>query len=286
MSRQTRILTCRNTHKINLARKLGLVLGWLIQQALPEHVPAALRRARSSYFTDPDLQTTAELAARQALADLEARHAIEKLRLEEELRQAQEQAGTVRYGLLYGTGTQLVQAVAAVLDAAGLVTIDLDHDLGATRSADLLVSGGGPPRRLTEVKAASGAAPGNMASHLERHLGTWPQLRLGEPVTGGVLIVNHQHRLHPSERTEQVYSRPEFLAALRVTVLSTLDLFRWWRAENWTAIQTAVMGDAPDTAKLPQRQHSLDPAQPSQPAAMEATQQTQLTGIGQAKYQQ
>jgi hypothetical protein len=89
------------------------------------------------------------------------------------------------------------------------------------------------------------------------HLGTWPQLRPGEPVTGGVPIVNHQHRLHPSERTEQVYSRPEFLAALRVTVLSTLDLFRWWRAENWTAIQTAVMGDAPDTATTP-----AAPAQP------------------------
>ncbi len=67
------------------ATSWDLVLGWLIQQAQPEHVPAALRRARSPHFTD--------------------------------------------------------------------------HDLGATRSADLLVSGGGPPRRLTEVKAASGAAP-------------------------------------------------------------------------------------------------------------------------------
>jgi hypothetical protein len=221
------------------------VLGWLVQQALPEYVPGALRRARSPLFTDPDLQTTAELDAWRALGDLEARYAAEKLYLEEALREAQARAEDVRYGLLYGTGTELVRAVAAVLAAAGLSTVDLDEALGATSSADLLVSGGGQAR-LVEVKAASGAAPELMVSHLQRHLDTWPQLRPDEPVAGGVLVVNDQHRLHPSERTTQVYSRPEFVASLHVTVVSTLELFRWWRTEDWVAIRAAVIGGDAD----------------------------------------
>jgi hypothetical protein len=39
------------------------ILDWLIQRALPEYVPDALRRARSPHFADPDLQTTGERAA-------------------------------------------------------------------------------------------------------------------------------------------------------------------------------------------------------------------------------
>ncbi len=218
------------------------VLDWLVQRALPEYVPGALRRARSPHFADPDLQTADELAARQALDELDARYAEEKLRLEQALHDAEARAEPVRYGLLYGTGAELVRAVAQVLTAAGLRTVDLDEELGGTKSADLLVSTGGPPRRLVEVKAASGAAPELLVGHLERHLATWPQLRPGESVTGGVLVVNHQHRLHPSERTAHVYSRPEFVAALSVTVVSTVKLFHWWRAADWTAIRTTMLG--------------------------------------------
>jgi hypothetical protein len=221
------------------------VLGWLMQRALPEYVPGALRRARSPHFVDPDLQTTDELAARQALDELEARYAAEKLRLDQDLHEAQTHAQPVRYGLLYGTGSELVRAVAEVLTSAGLRTVDLDEELGATKSADLLVSGSGPPRRLVEVKAVGGAAQENLVDHLQRHLDTWPHLRPDEPVTGGVLVVNHQHKMHPSERATQVYSRPEFVAALRVTVVSTLELFHWWRTADWTAIRTAVLGADP-----------------------------------------
>jgi hypothetical protein len=223
------------------------VLGWLMQRALPEYVPGALRRARSPHFIDPDLQAADELAARQALDELEAHYAAEKLRLEQDLREAQTRAEPVRYGLLYGTGAQLVRAVAEVLTAAGLRTVDLDKELGATKSADLLVSGGAA-QRLVEVKAASGAAQEHLVSHLQRHLDTWPQLRPDEPVIGGVLVVNHQHKLHPSERAAHVYSRPEFIAALRVTVVSTLELFHWWRAGDWTAIRAAVLGADPRPA--------------------------------------
>ena len=218
------------------------VLGWLMQRALPEYVPGALRRARSPHFADPELLTAEEMAARQALDELETRYAAEKLRLEQDLREARTQAEPIRYGLLYGTGAQLVRAVAEVLTAAGLRTVDLDEELGGTKSADLVVSGGGPPQRLVEVKAASGAAQENLVGYLQRHLDTWPQLRPDQPVTGGVLVVNHQHKLHPSERAAHVYSRPEFVAALRVTVVSTMELFRWWRAADWTAIRATVLG--------------------------------------------
>ncbi|MDT5029378.1 MAG: hypothetical protein QOE61_5804 [Micromonosporaceae bacterium] len=143
----------------------------------------------------------------------------------------------------YGTGDELVDAVAAVLSAAGLHTVNLDEVLGGTASADLLVSAdGAPPRCLVEVKAAGGAAQEKLVGHLQRHLDTWPQLRPDMPVTGGVLVVNHQHKLHPSERPAQVYSRPEFVASLPVTVLSTVELFGWWRVGDWQAIRTAVLG--------------------------------------------
>jgi len=104
-----------------------------------------------------------------------------------------------------------------------------------------------------------------MVGHLERHLGTWPQLRPGTPVTAGVLVVNHQHRLHPSERTAHVYSRPEFVASLRVAVVSTLELFHWWRAENWAAIQDAILGTAPASAvtAATSAERAPDPATPT-----------------------
>jgi hypothetical protein len=236
------------------------VLGWLIHSALPAYAPAVLRGARSPHFVDPDLQTAEELTARQALAALEARYAEEKTHLEQELRGAEQRAESVRYGLLYGTSDELVDAVAAALTAAGLHTVDLDQDLGDTKSADLLVSAEGAGARLVEVKAAGGAAQEHLVGHLERHLDTWPQLRPGVPITGGVLVVNHQHKLHPSERSAQVYSRPEFVAALSVTVLSTLELFGWWRVGDWSAIRAAMLGTESTTAPAAGRSNS--PAAP------------------------
>lgn len=237
------------------------VLGWLVQRALPEYVPGALRRARSPFFVDPDLQSVGEQAARQALADLEERFADEKRQLDQALREAKEKAEPVRYGLLYGSGAELVDAVAQVLAEAGMRAVDLDEELGGTKSADLLVSGNGVPPRLVEVKGASGPAQEHLVGHLQRHLETWPQLRPDEPVSDGVLIVNHQHKLHPSERSARVYSRPEFVASLEslpVTVISTVELFNWWRTADWTAIRTAVLGDAAASAS------SVAPVKPQQ----------------------
>ncbi len=225
------------------------VLGWLIQQALPELNPAALRRVRSPRFNDPDLQSRDELTARQDLAELEERYADEKARLEHQLLTAREKAEPLRHGLLYEAGAPLVDAVRTVLTAAGLHVLDLDQELGATKSADLLVRpiAEATPRHLVEVKGVSGAAPENLVRDLQRHLDTWPQLRPQQSVAGGVLIVNHQHRLDPSERSREVYTRREFVDSLLVTVLSTRQLFDWWRVSDWAAIRAAVLGSSMTT---------------------------------------
>lgn len=221
------------------------VLDWLMQQALPEINPAALRRFRSPRFNDPDLQSRDELTARQDLTELEERYADEKTQLERRLLTAREKAEPLRNGLLYEAGAPLVAAVRTVLADAGLHIVDLDHELGATRSADLLVSltVDGTARHLVEVKGVGGPAKEDFVGDLQRHLDTWPELRPQQPVAGGVLIVNHQHKLDPSERSREVYARREFVNSLQVTVLSARQLFDWWREEDWAAIRAAILGD-------------------------------------------
>ncbi|MFJ9580787.1 hypothetical protein ACIRQF_30905 [Streptomyces sp. NPDC101191] len=115
------------------------------------------------------------------------------------------EAEPVRSGLLYGSGTELVAAVAVVLRAAGFTVTDLDEELG-TQSADPLAVLNGSTC-LVEVKAAAGAAGEKMVSQLRGHLETWSELRPNQLVTGAALIVNHQHRLDPAERTAEVYQR-------------------------------------------------------------------------------
>lgn len=216
-----------------------LVLDWLVTRALPEHVPGALRRARLSLASDPGLQSAREIAAREALQALEVEYERRRADLQAELAQATAKAEPLRAGLLHGTAGELVAAVAQVLQAAGCQVIDLDRELGRTVSADLLVSHEGESR-LVEVKSAAGNAGEQLVGALYRHLDTWPQLRPDLPVGGGVLVVNHQHRLDPAERDAQVYSRPEFVASLRVPVVGSRSLFDWWRRSDWEAIRAAV----------------------------------------------
>ena len=71
------------------------------------------------------------------------------------------------------------------------------------------------------ITPGPGNARENLVSSLVRHLQTWPQLRGDLPVAGGVLVVNHQHKLHPAERAEQVYARREFVETLPVPAVST-----------------------------------------------------------------
>jgi len=231
------------------------VLDWLVRQGLPAFVPGALRRARSPLAADPDLQTRAEAAARTALTALEATYNEQKARLNEQLKQAEAMAEPMRHALLYGTAGELADAVAGVLTAAGLDVVDLDHELG-TRSADLLVTGEGR-RLLVEVKSERGGAKESLVADLYRHLDTWPQLRPDQPVDGGVLVVNHEHKKDPRERSAAVYTRPEFVGSLTVAVLGSLQLFDWWRADDWSAIRRAMLtapgqaADVPDAAVRP-----------------------------------
>jgi hypothetical protein len=226
------------------------ILDWLARRALPQHVPGALRRSRSPLELDPQLQTPDEIAATQALEELKATFVEQQRELEGQLQQATTKAEPIRSGLLYGTGAELENAVAAVLDAAGTNVVKVDELLGDTTSADLLVSLAGK-RRLIEVKSASSRATETLVRQLETHLHTWPQLRPDEPVDGGVLIVNHQYRLPPNERSTAVYTRPEFVAALTTPVLSTRQLFDWWRESNWPAIREAVLGDTTGAEREP-----------------------------------
>jgi hypothetical protein len=82
-----------------------------------------------------------------------------------------------------------------------------------------------------------------------------------------VLVVNHQHAQHPAQRTPRVYSRPEFVATLRLLVVSTLELFYWWRDENWNAIRACILGTADGTAHAdaPAGAGSVPAAPPSAP---------------------
>jgi hypothetical protein len=233
------------------------VLDWLIHQAIPAYVPAAAQRHRSSSFVDTTLLTPTESRARQALADMESQYAEERARLDAELAEAQNMAEPVRNGLLYGTADTLVAAVATVLRAAGFDVVDLDEELGDTRSADLLATFG-DHRRLIEVKSEGRNASESLINALRRHLQTWPQLRPELPVGGGVLVVNHQLRLPPADRSPTVYSRPEFVATLAEPIISTRALFDWWRAEDWTAIQRVVLGA--DPAPSPPAQSLVAPS--------------------------
>ncbi|MDH6435944.1 hypothetical protein M2158_004484 [Streptomyces sp. SAI-144] len=218
------------------------VVDWTVQRAIPEHVPAALRRVRSAHDVDPALETPAETQARTALEELERRYLEDKSRLQGELERARQEAEPVRSGLLYSTSAELVASVAVVLRAAGFTVTDLDAELG-TQSADLLAVLDGSTC-LVEVKAAAGAAGEKMIAQLQGHLETWPALRLGQPVTCAALIVNHQHRLAPAERTGEVFQRRARLNTLPFPVLATGDLYQWWRAQDWSAVQAAVLGQA------------------------------------------
>ncbi len=150
----------------------------------------------------------------------------------------------MRDGLLYGTGDVLEELVGTLLEEAGFQITRLDAHLGDTTSADLLVEYAGV-RRLVEVKSSGGAAPEKLVSQLQRHLDTWPQLQPNQPVVGGTLIVNHQLKRDPHERSAEVYQRREFVDSLTVEVMGTRWLFDQWRAKDWEAIRAGIFGQLP-----------------------------------------
>ena len=152
------------------------VLDWLGQRAIPEFVPAAARRIHANLRDDPGLQTTSEVAARTALAELDEDYRVRRETLEQSLREAQAPADDLRGDLLFGSGAVLEGAVSRVLGDAGCSVISLDGLFGKTVSADLLVEYHGR-RRLVEVKSVAGNAAESLVSSAQKHLDTWPALR-------------------------------------------------------------------------------------------------------------
>lgn len=219
----------------------ALLLQWLLEQALPELAPDAMRRARRGLATDQALMTHRERSARTALTELGAEYAARRRELESELEKAETAASAVRDVLLYGTSTQLADAVRSVLEWAGVTVADLDDQLCGTKNADLLCSYGGRSR-LVEVKSASGNAPERAYEDLVRHLREWEKLPGSTPVEGGALVLSHQLRTVPHARSAKPYGRPEFLAAQTEPVVTTLDLFNAWREEDVDVIRRLLFG--------------------------------------------
>lgn len=226
-------------------------LDWLIHRCLPRHAPARLVELRRDLLPVPAEQLSVqETAANDRLAHLEQQYAADLAAARQAAQAARERADTVRDPLLHATGKHLEHAVAQALRDGGLQVEDLDQRLGATTSADLLVTGRGR-RVLVEVKSTGGPAPENLPDKLTKHLAAWPATAPDEPVDRGVLIVNHQTRTAPHARAPDVYTRPEFLAALAHTVLPTTRLLAWWLQDDWDAIRNAVLGPAGPTADGP-----------------------------------
>jgi hypothetical protein len=114
------------------------ILDWLTTQALPAFAPAILRQLRSPLLRDPELLTSGESEAQDALDALDNEYERRRAALQEQLDQARARADPIRDGLLYGTAKALERAVAGVLTDAGITLVDLDTALGDTSSADLL----------------------------------------------------------------------------------------------------------------------------------------------------
>lgn len=226
------------------------LLEWLASQAIPEFIPAAARRIHATLGDEPQLQTTTELSLRSALATLEHDYRTRHDDLAQQLADARHAADDVRQGMLFGSSAVLENAVSRVLTQAGCDVTPLDHLLTRTASADLLVTRGGH-RRLIEVKSASGRAGERLADDARRHLDTWPQLRPDIQVEGITLIANHQTNAHPLDRSAVVYSRPEFVQALTMPVITTLELFDAWRHSDFDAICNAIFPEASQSRAAP-----------------------------------
>ena len=149
--------------------------------------------------------------------------------------------------MLYGTGKQLVDAVRAVFESVGIAVVDLDESLGDSKNADLLCTYGGHSR-LVEVKSASGSAPERAYQDLVRHLREWPNLPRSVPIEGGALVISHELRTIPLERSPRPYNRPEFLAAQTEPIITALELFAAWREEDASAIRRLLLGPAVERA--------------------------------------
>lgn len=215
------------------------ILEWLVDQAVPEYVPSAARRVRGSLTGWPELQTAKEAFATHDLTQFEAEVERRGTELREALAVASREADEVRDPLLYGSDAVLVRAVSRVLSDAAIEVVDLDEEFGDSVSADLLVTYAGR-RMLVEIKSATGNPGERLVDDATRHLQTWPNLRPVVSVEGVVLVLNYQTKTHPLDRWQSPYQRREFLTSLAIPVVSSRQLFDWWRLGDFKALRDAL----------------------------------------------
>lgn len=237
-------------------------LRWLVQHCLTQHAPTGLRQVRRDLLPVPaKLRSIDEQQATAALESLRIEHATTLKQAEAAEQHARDTADTIRDALLHSTGTHLVDAVATVLRDAGLDVEDLDQRFGDTISADLLATHG-DYKTLIEVKSSNNAAGEDLAHRMTKHLNTWPNIAPDDPVSRGVLIVNHHIRQLPEARPDQVYTRPEFTNTLPFDVIATTTLLTWWLQQDWTAIKQAF-GKPASTGTTPANTTSTAPRTPA-----------------------
>lgn len=221
---------------------MAVTARWLLEQGLPSYAPKAMRSLRSQHAQpEPEFLSRAEREATAALAELDATYAAQRSRLEASASSARTAADVVRDSLLHGSSGVLVEAVATVFRDAGLRVVDLDVELESTSSADLLVEADDGQLVLVEVKASKGPASEDLMSKLAKHVQTWPEIRPNQTLALGLLVVNHEQRKAPAERTLEPFSRSEFLATMLYPALGSVLLLRWWLAEDWTSIRACLI---------------------------------------------
>jgi hypothetical protein len=186
--------------------------------------------------------THRERSVRTSLAELRAAYAARRRELESKLEEAETAASGVRDSLLFGTGKELPDTVRSVPECAEMTVADLDDQLDGTKNADLLCNYGGRSR-LVEVKSAGGNAPERAYQDLVRHLRELEKLPGTTPVEGGTLVLNHEIRTDPHARSPKPYGRPEFLAAQKEPVVTTMELFNAWREEDAGAVRRLLYGN-------------------------------------------
>jgi len=218
----------------------GNILDWIETQALPDLVPTALARARRAI--EEDLLTGDEREAHSRLEAFDQTVETERLGLLEEITSARDGADERRYQLLCGSGKELADAVSNVMQESGMVVENLDETFGSGRSGDYLITHN-DLHWLVEVTSSAGAMAEIEVGKLMAHVETWPRLR-SEPIEAGVLVVNHDYRKAPSERPHGAYRRKEFVDSLKISVIGTIPLCRWWVGGDYEAIVGAITGPA------------------------------------------
>jgi hypothetical protein len=217
------------------------VVGWLVEQAIPELVPAAASRARVGHVA-ANLLTASELSARQSLDAAREEAARRDAELLEAVREAELGSAPIREGLLHGRGDALKHAVLQVAIDAGAEVEDLDETFGSGRSSDLLIHFEGR-FWLLECRTANGGVSEDAVLDVKKHLETWKALGRDEPLERGVMVVSQFLREQdPLLRPARPYTREEFIQSLDVTVIDAVALYLRWADGDLGWFTRAVTG--------------------------------------------